>query len=134
MNQKGMGLIEILAAITLGLIVFTGIAITLYYLILSSASTKAETSASQHLAAAMERITNTPLSSLNSQYPNGQSIASYSTAEFNTIVQNNPVDSETITVTYPGGTSANPREIVVTDTWRDRNRLRTISMRTFRRG
>ena len=111
---------EVLMAITLGVIVFTGVGAT----------------------AVMERINNTGLSSLDSRYPNGSTLSG---ADLNLISNdpNNPgyaVSGETITITYPSGTTdasgelINPREIQVTAAWTDRGRPRTLSMSTMKRG
>lgn len=136
MNRKGMSLIEILVAVAIGVIVFTSIVAAFYYLFIMNETTRAGVQVYQDVAAAMERITNTPLTSLNTRYPDGQHL---SAAEISLITGGNGfrVNGETITVSYPRGTgdSVNPREIVVTATWSVRGRQqKSMSLQTFKGG
>jgi len=129
-NKKGMTLIETLIAITIGLIVFTGMGTCIYYLLILNESTKAQTLIAQDLGATMERINNTSLGNLNTNYPNSQALTQN---EVNNILGGYKVTGEVITVTY-SSTTSDPREIIVTANWTERGRARSVSLRTIKRG
>lgn len=132
MNRKGMGLVEILVAVAIGVIVFTGIAASLYYLFIMNESTKNQTRIYQDMSAVMERIDNTSMKLLTTRYPSG----TLSNSEIDLITNENgyQVTGESISVSYPGGTSDDPVEVVVTASWNDRGRPKTMAVRTFKRG
>ncbi len=133
MNQKGAGLIEILIAVVIGVVVFSGTTAALYQLFALNEGTKNQTQIYQDMSAVMERIDSTSMNLLNTRYPNGQSISSGEVGLI-TSGQGYQVSGESITVSYPSGTNTNPREIVVTANWNDRGRPKSMSIRTFKRG
>jgi prepilin-type N-terminal cleavage/methylation domain-containing protein len=131
MNQKGFSLIEVLVAISIGLLVFSGIAASIFYLIGLNYSVKTEAAVYRDLTTVMERVGNTPLNSLNTLYPNNTALQ---TSEVTNILGGYKAPSEQIVITYPNGTSADPREIMASANWSDDGRIRTMSMRTLKRG
>lgn len=130
-RQKGFTLVEFLMSLTIAMLVLGGMVMALIYMTIISTETKNAAQVFQDVQLAMERISGTPLTSLNTQFPNNQAL----TNSFVTnVLGGYKLPGESIVVTYPNGTSANPREVVVTGSWPNRGGTRTTSLRTYIRG
>ena len=131
LNQRGFTLVETIFSIMVAAIVLVGVVEAFLYLTNMSSISKNRTLVFQDMQVTMERISGTALNSLNSQFPNNQAL---SNAFVTNVLGGYKLPSETITVNYPNGTTANPREVVVVGQWTDRGLARTIALRTFKRG
>jgi len=130
-HQKGFTLVEFLMSLTIAMLVLGGMIMALLYMTLMSTASKREAQVFQDVQLTMERVSGTSLTSLNVQFPNNQALTDTFVSN---ILSGYKIPGESIVVTYPNGTAANPREVVVTGSWPDKTGVRTVSLRTYVRG
>lgn len=122
---KGLTLVELLIvslvlALTIGalLVVFVN---ALNQIVLS----KEISIATDDLRDTLEKIKATPFANIVAQYPNGSSIAA-------SVIGGFILPNESISISYPRGTNADPLEVNATITWLSKDkRTRTQSFNTL---
>ena len=130
-REGGFTLVEYMLSVFVAVLILGGAVVSLLYLTLMTSSSKKEALVAQDVQLVMERLSATPFTNLNTQFPNNQALSSNFVSN---VLGGYKVSGESILVSYPNGTTANPREAVVIGSWPERGVSQTLSMRTMRRG
>ena len=133
-NRKGFTLVEVLFSVFIAILVLAGVVEAMVYLTALTSSSKNRALVFQDAQMTMERIMGTQFSSITTTFSNGQTLPSTSGSFVANVLRGYKLPSETIAVSYPGGTAANPLEILVTGQWTENGRPQSLALRTFRRG
>ena len=131
-NQKGMSLIEILVATLITVIAIGGLLQAYRHFNVLAESTEEIGTAIRNLTTMMEKIRSTPITSVETLFPNGTADGG-GVNDYETIVEGAgggyELSNEQITVTYPNP-GTNPLEIVITVQWdgpQGRQYIRSLS-------
>lgn len=130
-NESGLTLLEVLSSMLIASLILVGVIEALIYLTAVGSLNKNRTLVFQDVQVTMERISGAPFGNLTTQFPDGQPLTS---AFVTNVLGGYKLPSESITVSYPSGTASNPLEVLVSGQWNEQAAVRTVSLRTMRRG